>query len=274
MQNFGDISNLKRHVLIVEDEMINREILKNILSVDYEVHTAENAEEALRILRSGACSFSLVLADLLMPVMDGFEMIRILREEESLCMIPVIVMTSEADAEVRSIKMGATDFITKPYDLPDVILARCERIIEFQENKSIIHGTEKDHLTGLYSKEYFVEYIRHIEKFKADRHVDILAINIEHFHLLNELHGRREGDNVLIRIGQILKDLCEEISGIACRSEADCFFVYCDHAADHNIILDRLKKGLSDSITSHKIRLRMGVYSDVDKSLMVETWLD
>jgi diguanylate cyclase (GGDEF)-like protein len=274
MQNFGDISNLKRHVLIVEDELINREILKNILSADYEVHTAENGEEALKILRSGTCSFSLILADLLMPVMDGFEMIRILREDEALRTIPVIVMTSEADAEVRSIKMGAADFITKPYDLPDVILARCERIIELQENKSIIHDTEKDHLTGLYSREYFVEYIKNIEKYKADRQVDILAINIEHFHLLNELHGRRAGDNVLIRIGQILKDLYEEISGIACRSEADCFFMYCDHLTDPSFVLNRLNKGLSDSITSHRIRLRMGVYSDVDKSVMVENWLD
>jgi len=274
MRNFGDISNLKRHVLVVEDELINREILSNILSRDYEVHSAANGEEALRILRSGTCSFSLILADLLMPVMDGFEMIRLLKEDESLRTIPVIVMTSETDAEVRSIKMGAADFITKPYDMPDVILARCERIIELQEDKSIIHGTEKDHLTGLYSREYFVEYIKLTEKYKADRKVDILAINIEHFHLLNELYGRKAGDNVLIRIGQILMDLYDEISGIGCRTEADCFYIYCGHDTDYASILNKLNQGLSDTFTSHRIRLRMGVYRDADKSLMVENWLD
>lgn len=204
MNYFKGLNGLKRHVLVVDDEMINREILSNILSSEYEVHFAENGKVALDILKAGDCSFSLILVDLLMPVMDGFELIKNLKEDESLSLIPIIVMTSEKDAEVRSIKMGAADFIMKPYDMPDVILARCERIIELQEHKNIIHDTERDHLTGLYSREYFIEYINQIEKHKADRKVDILDINIDHFHLLNELYGRKEGNNILIQIGSLL----------------------------------------------------------------------
>ena len=123
MNTFTKINKLKRHILVVDDEMINREILANMLSNSYEVHTAANGKEALEILKAGDCSFSLILVDLLMPVMNGFELIQILREDESLRLIPIIVMTSEKDAEVRSIKLGAADFITKPYDMPDVILA-------------------------------------------------------------------------------------------------------------------------------------------------------
>ena len=274
MNSFKGLKGLKRHVLVVDDEMINRELLSNILRTEYEVHTAENGKAAIDLLKAGNCSFSLILVDLLMPVMDGFELIKILKEDESLRLIPVIVMTSESDAEVRSIKMGAADFITKPYDMPDVILARCERIIELQEDKNIIHGTEKDPLTGLYSREYFIEYISQIEKYKADRKVDILDINIDHFHLLNELYGRKEGNNALIRIGYILLDFFSNQPGICCRTEADNFVVYCDHEVDHKKILERLVEGLSDAEVFHKIRLRMGVYSDADKSLMVENWID
>ena len=151
MNSFKGLNGLKRHVLVVDDEMINREILTSILSSEYEVHAAENGQAALDILKAGDCSFSLILVDLLMPVMDGFELIQILKNDDSLRLIPIIVMTSEKDAEVRSIKLGAADFITKPYDMPDVILARCERIIELQEDKNIIHDTERDTRTGLYS---------------------------------------------------------------------------------------------------------------------------
>ena len=274
MNTFTKINKLKRHILVVDDEMINREILANMLSNSYEVHTAANGKEALEILKAGDCSFSLILVDLLMPVMNGFELIQILREDESLRLIPIIVMTSEKDAEVRSIKLGAADFITKPYDMPDVILARCERIIELQEDKNIIHGTEKDSLTGLYSREYFIEYINQIEKYKADRKVDILVINIDHFHLVNELYGRKEGNNALIRIGHILLDIFKEQPGIGCRTDADNFIVYCENGTNHAELLNRLVEGLSDASMFHKIRLRMGVYSDVDKSIMVENWLD
>ncbi len=274
MNNFKGLNGLKRHILVVDDDMINREILSNILLSEYEVHTAENGQEALDILKAGDCSFSLILVDLLMPVMDGFEFIKILKDDDSLRSIPIIVMTSEKDAEVRSIKLGAADFITKPYDMPDVILARCERIIELQEGKNIIHDTELDHLTGLYSREYFIEYINQVEKYKADRKVDILDINIDHFHLLNELYGRKEGNNALIRIGNILLDFFNNEPGIACRTNADNFIIYCEHRDDHSKILDLLIDGLSDASMFHKIRLRMGVYCDADKSLLVENWLD
>ena len=148
-------NGLRRHILIVEDEPINREILANLLSTEYEVHSAGNGKQALDILQASEHRWSLILLDLLMPVMDGFELIEILRNDEKLRSIPVIVMTSEKEAEVKSIRMGAADFITKPYDAPDVIRARVSRSIELAEDSIIIHETERDSLTGLFNKEFF-----------------------------------------------------------------------------------------------------------------------
>ena len=205
---------------------------------------------------------------------EGLLWLRTIRKQHP--QTPVVLLTAYADVSlaVRGLKSGAADFITKPYDMPDVILARCERIIELQEDKNIIHDTERDTLTGLYSREYFIEYINQIEKYKADRKVDIININIDHFHLINELYGRKEGDNALISIAKSLLDYFSDRSGISCRSEADNFIIYCDHATDPKRVLEKVVRELSDISESNNIRLRMGVYSDADKSLMVENWFD
>lgn len=274
MQSLREKSGLKRHILIVDDEMVNREILGNLLKNDYEVHFAENGKQAQDILLRREHIYSLVLLDLLMPVMDGFELIEIIKNDEKLRSIPIIVMTSEKDAEVKSIKLGASDFITKPFDMPDVILARCERIIELQEDKNLINAAEKDHLTGLYTKDFFTEYIKQIEKYNPEKKMDIMVINIEHFHLINELYGRKQGDKVLICIADILSKLFEQTQDIGCRTEADYFYVYSENGTNYEDILVGLLSGLEESVPSSHVRLRMGVYADVDKSLMPENWID
>lgn len=274
MQGYRETNGLRRHILIVDDEMINREILGNLLSKDYEVHFAENGKEALDTLLLREHIYSLILLDLLMPVMDGFELLENIKNNEKLRSIPIIVMTSEKDAEVTSIKLGAADFITKPYDMPEVILARCQRIIELQEDKSIIHAAEKDHLTGLYTKDFFTEYIKQIEKYNPDRKMDVSVINIEHFHLINELYGRNEGDKALICIADTLSELLDEMGGIGSRTEADYFYIYNEKNDDYDKVLHRLLDSLSKEMPSAHVRLRMGVYKEVDKELTAENWID
>lgn len=274
MQGYRETNGLRRHILIVDDEMINREILGNLLSKDYEVHFAENGKEALDTLLLREHIYSLILLDLLMPVMDGFELLDNIKKDEKLRSIPIIVMTSEKDAEVKSIKLGAADFITKPYDMPEVILARCQRIIELQEDKSIIHAAEKDRLTGLYTKDFFTEYIKQIEKYNPDRKMDVSVINIEHFHLINELYGRKEGDKALICIADTLSELLNEIGGIGSRTEADYFYIYNENNDDYDKVLHRLLDSLSKEMPSAHVRLRMGVYKKVDKELTAENWID
>ncbi len=274
MNNYRENTGLRRHILIVDDEMINREILGNLLSRDYEVHYAENGKQALDILIKREHIYSLVLLDLMMPVMDGFELIEIIKNDDKLRTIPIMVMTSEKDAEVKSIKLGAADFITKPFDMPDVILARCERIIELQEDKSLISAAEKDHLTGLYTKDFFTEYIKQMEKYNPGDKMDLMVINIEHFHLINELYGRAAGDRALICIADTLSDIYEDAEGIGCRTEGDYFYVYSENGTDYDAVLSRLLDCLSRKMPSAHVRLRMGVYTDVDKTLVAENWID
>ena len=274
MESFRKTSGLRRRVLIVDDDQINREILGNILTEEYEISYAANGKEAYQLLKGREHVYSLVLLDLLMPVMDGYQLLAKLKEDEILKSIPVIVMTSETDAEVVSIKLGASDFITKPYDMPEVIQARCQRIIELSEDKSIIRSAEHDTLTGLYNRDFFFEYIRQIEKFNPGREVDVLVLNIDHFRMINEMHGRQEGDLVLQRLAQILMKEFQDTAGIGCRPEADTFYWYHNHRDGYEKVLKDIQEELTGLSDSTRIHIRAGIYQDTDKSQEIEAWFD
>ena len=274
MSDFGYQGRPKRRVLVVDDEEVNREILGNILGTQYEVSYAENGRQAYDMLHERMTRYSLILLDLLMPEMDGFELLEKIKSEEAVSNIPVIVMTSEKPAEVRSIKMGADDFITKPYDMPEVILARCERIIQLYEDKSIIRSAEKDDLTDLYTREFFQEYIRQIDGSGHGSQMDAIVLNIEHFHMLNEMFGRKTGDSVLKKIADMVTAMLGEGVCIGCRPDADYFYFYLEHRDSYDEVFKALSEELSGISKIPGVRMRLGVYQNVDTNISIEDRFD
>ena len=129
--------NKKKTILIVEDEDISYEILATMLKDDYEIIRATNGDEGLHILREKAKDISLVLLDILMPVMDGLEMLKVKVGERRIANIPVIVLTSEKAYEVEALRVGALDFIKKPFESQEVIRARVWRIVDLYERHKI-----------------------------------------------------------------------------------------------------------------------------------------
>ena len=109
---------LRRKILIVDDELIAREILGAMLNDLYEIVYAENGAKALEIIKRDNHTLSLVILDLHMPELDGFSLLKILHADNELRRIPVIVLTSEKGSEVECLQNGAADFITKPFDAP------------------------------------------------------------------------------------------------------------------------------------------------------------
>ena len=270
MKQFLTANGLKRRVLIVDDELINRELLGAMLSQTFEIDFAADGEEAMAALMQPEAAYSLILLDLMMPKLDGFEVIRRCQADESLRRVPIIVMTSEKSAEVRSIRMGAADFITKPYDMPEVILARCERIIELSEDKSIIRSTERDKVSGLYTRGYFFAYVRRMLPLPTP--MDALVLNIDRFHMINELFGREEGDRVLSCFGALIRELLTRIRGIACRSESDTFFLFCERQEDYEEAVALMQQKLAEQARSRSLRLRAGIYACENLSDDPELW--
>ena len=265
----------KRLILVADDEMINRMLLGGILENDYELIYAADGREALDKIRENREILSLVLLDLMMPVMSGLELLRILKEDPDLAKIPVIVVTSDQAAEIESLTLGAIDFIPKPYPQAGVIQARVLRTIELSEDRQIIQSTERDPLTGLYNREYFYRYAEQFDQHHKDLSMDALVLDVNHFHMINERFGAAYGDEILRRIGERVRDMVRDTGGIVCRREADTFMVYCPHGKDYRAILENASVGLAgDDSPNNRVRLRMGVYADADKSLDIARRFD
>ena len=265
----------KRQILIADDEMINREILREMLEGDYEILFACDGAETLEAAKANRSTLSLVLLDILMPVMSGIDVLKAMKEDEGLSRIPVIVTTAERETEVESLKLGAIDFIPKPYPAVDVIQARVLRTIELSEDRDIIKLTERDELTDLYNREYFYRYAEQYDQYHVGKSMDAVLVDVNHFRMINERYGKAYGDEVLKLIAVQMRAILGATDGIVCRREADAFMAYCPHREDYDQVMDDIAAGLSsDDLIENRVHLRMGVYSEVDKAIDIERRFD
>ena len=263
--------NGKRSILIIEDELINREILGYMLQDTYEVLYAEDGARALRILDEQCETLSLVLLDLNLPDMKGLDILQKMKEDRRTALLPVIVLTADQDAEVECLSVGATDFISKPYPKQEIVLARIRRTIELFEDRDLIRWTERDALTGLYNPDFFFRHAAQFDTFHPDTPMDAIVLDINHFHMLNERFGRETGDEVLKLVAGKLLEAVEASGGIVCRRNGDTFLIYCPHRSDY---ADILKSVCVEMSTDNHIRARMGVYSEVSRSVDIERRFD
>ena len=275
MQTIFRPSAERRKILIIEDELINRMILSQYLESDYDLITAADGSEALELVHEQYETISLILLDLNLPDLHGLDILRRLHADPRYARLPVIVMTSDNEAEVDCLTLGAMDFIPKPYPRQEVVLARILRIVELSEDRDILRWTERDSLTGLYNKEFFYRYAAMLDEHHKNLATDAILLDVHHFHTLNDRFGRAYGDKILQRIAEHALELVQASGGIVCRSEADTFYLYCPHQSDYTEVFNRLSFSAEGADGSeNRIRLRMGVYPDVDKTLDIERRFD
>ena len=205
----------RRSILVVEDQKLNQAILKEILEGEYNVTYTGNGQEAIEILREGIHRFSMVLLDIVMPVMDGYEVLQIMQEENMLGQIPVLVASQRFgdDSELKALYLGASDFVPKPYN-PPVLLQRIKNLIELYESMEKVDILERDDVTGLYTKTAFHSRCMEILEDYPEKEFDIIVLDIEHFKLFNESYGFEEGDMLLKHIGDRLKELLNDETSV------------------------------------------------------------
>lgn len=148
-------------ILIVDDMMINRSMLKALLKPRYDTLEAVNGQEALEVLEKDGGRINAILLDVMMPVMDGYAFMNELKKTRY-AELPVIVLTGSngSEAENRALSMGAWDFISKPYQ-PVILLSRLENAIarsQIGSYEKIKFTAKHDALTGLLNRnQFFVE---------------------------------------------------------------------------------------------------------------------
>ncbi|SHJ81113.1 EAL domain-containing protein [Hespellia stercorisuis] len=206
----------KPQLLVVDDSRINRMILQKQLVQYYEIVEAENGREALQVIEQSRGRIKLILLDLIMPVMDGYEFMQTMREKNIAPNVPILVMTGETgeDAKQRSIQLGASDFLQKPFE-PVAMRLRIHNLIRLQraleEKERMQERAEKDALTSLLNRATFEEKVRAIlEEEETSCQNAFFIIDIDDFKHINDSLGHSSGDEVLKKTGKRLKSLFRE----------------------------------------------------------------
>ena len=269
-ENINIIKKIKKTILMVDDEFINLEILKQILMEDYDIITAENGLEALDALKTSLVPISVILLDINMPVMNGIDFLKEVKQEDQFKKIPVIVLTSEKQSELTALELGAADFIAKPYDMPAIVKARVRRSIELSEDRMIIQASERDELTGAYNRPVFIEYANRIDKYILNKRTDMVVIALEKFNLYTELYGESASKAALRSFADILKEIARKYDGIVARLATDYFAMYLGHQDDYDQLIESIYDLLEKRFGIKNIHFHMGIYETSDKNETVE----
>lgn len=176
---------LKQQILIVDDSEINREILKEILKEDYRILEAANGEECLEQLERSGTGISLVLLDIVMPEMDGFEVLAAMNQNHWIEDIPVIMISSEdSDSYIRrAYEMGVSDYISRPFDAKIVYQRVLNMIKLYAKQRRLIHLVTRQ----IYEKErnnrMMIGILSQIVEFRNEES----GLHVIHINLITQL---------------------------------------------------------------------------------------
>ncbi len=228
-------------VLIVDDSIMNRTVLTNILKDEYSIVSASSGREMFNVLEE--ISPKLILLDVIMPELDGFEVIAKLKASDEYNKIPVIFITGLDDAvsEEKGFSLGAIDYITKPFKA-NVVKARVKSYVQLYD---FIRQTEmlgqNDGLTGLYNKKMTEQEIR---KQLAGTHAikcgALMIIDVDNFKSINDTFGHLYGDAVITQLGSSLRSIFQK-SDILGRVGGDEFFVFMRNYKNIEVVKQRAK---------------------------------
>ena len=200
-------------ILIVDDMMENVVFLEKILQKSgFRTISALSGDSALNLLTEHTPD--LILLDIVMPGMDGFETCARIQNNKDFIDIPVIFLSSKKDEKtiIESFIYGGIDYIIKPFNSPE-LLARVNTHIQLKKAKQQLHILAfTDALTGLFNRRKFIESLdqERARAFRYKENLSFIMIDIDHFKKINDSFGHDIGDKALIKFAQIVKSSLRE----------------------------------------------------------------
>ncbi|MCC6218980.1 MAG: diguanylate cyclase [Aquabacterium sp.] len=209
----------KPRLLVVDDQPTNIQVLYRVFADDCQVFMATSGEQALHTAREEAPD--VILLDVMMPDMDGYEVCRQLKQDSATRDIPVLFVTAhhEAQEEARGLACGAVDFITKPIH-PAVVRARVHTHLTLQRQTEVLKRLVFiDALTHAFNRRYFDE--RLAEEWgraqRTGRPLGLILIDVDYFKQFNDVNGHQRGDDALRQVAQALQETILRPGDVVCR---------------------------------------------------------
>ena len=221
------IGENKKSVLIIDDSQLNVAVLKKILDHDYNITSAKDGREGLEAARK--LLPDAIMLDIIMPEMNGFEVIKALKRDEQLKAIPVIFITglTNVKEEESGLALGGSDFIIKPFS-PEIVKLRVGIQVRLLEYISKIeHMSMRCSMTGMPNRRSFDETLSMEWKRarRANHSMSILMIDIDHFKKYNDTYGHLNGDLVLQVIAKTIMQVILRPGDFAARWGGEEFIV-------------------------------------------------
>lgn len=247
-------------ILIVDDEAMMLRIASKILSKKYRTVCASSGAEAVE--KFAVEKPDMVLSDLLMPEMDGYELHRILQEKAAEP-VPVMFMTADDsdESESHGFEIGAADYIRKPLKA-EILLRRVENILDNADKlQDLKQAADLDTMTGLLNK---TAAQREFEKICATARGVLMMIDLDSFKLVNDLHGHAMGDRILVKLSELLRNVtgAEDLAG---RIGGDEFMIFCNGVSSENDVAAKtnyLNRKIVDALKKYvgaEINIPLGV---------------
>lgn len=276
--------NVRRTILIVDDSIVNLRLLDRIFCREYTVEEARDGVEALQKLQS-VPGISAVILDISMPVLDGYGVLRSMRENDKLRSIPVIVDTASGDEEsqLKALELGAFDVLVKPIS-PRLAMQRVRNAIMRleavkQTERSMmleeqLRLSEIDEKTGIYNRQAFCRKTAALLSANPEKEYVLLRTDVDRFKVINDAYGIAKGDSFLAAVGAEYRKA--GVPGMTYGHwEAD-HFVSCIERDrfDPENVLKRISNFVEGFFQGFKCVARLGVYVIDDPSLDVSLMCD
>lgn len=256
-------------ILAVDDQPDNLELLCQILEDGgHTIILAHNGNEALVVARDELPD--VILLDIQMPQMDGFQVCRALKEDETTKEIPIIFLTAQTGEQniVKGLDLGAYDYITKPFNERELI-SRVSVMLRIRTaEKKMEKMALTDALTGLYNRRFLYQrFEEEISRAKRNQHaLSCLMLDIDYFKAVNDRHGHVFGDYVLKEVARILKENLRGYDALV-RFGGEEFVVLLPGAELSNaeIVAQKIREKIEahdfqDGEISEKITISVGVF--------------
>jgi len=266
------MEQIKEKILVVDDDDIQITLLHYILDEYFEVISTTKPTEVLKLLEKN--DIHLIISDVKMPRIDGFELIKKIKEKEEYYKIPFLFVSGakSEEEEIKGLRLGALDFIPKPYNKDIVLIKTMKHLENYKQLKFFEKNSRMDSLTSICNRRVYDEEIeRNFNYAKMHKHqISLLMLDIDYFKQYNDIYGHGKGDQCLIEIATTIKGIKKRDTDIFARYGGEEFALILPDSTEESAIkiADKILKEIKNkkiphngSIVSKNVSISIGIVS-------------